>query len=270
MSKNNILKNIRKITLDFFKEINAEIKEENEIYRILLTKNYYELFNTSKLKFTFNSEVARDQLCELITPGSNILFKIINYNLKNGIIVYSKPENYVQNTNQKNSIGIRFYFYVLLDGVKNQSYVKYVDVDYNSFEIIQNNFSLINSEKFEIKFDSEKIDYSYISAIDEIRQIMKDSTDKFSKDVIEAKNDDLNYVNKEYQKRLDEIDVEIQNQRIKKDSLEDKLEEKLTDAIDKVELLRKEKKRVILGIMKKHQANIDYALFAAQVYPYIR
>ena len=269
MNENNILDNIKKITLDFFVKINAEIKETNKIYTVSIPIEFKELFNNSNVKFTFDSETAREELCELIAPGSNILFKIINYNLKNGSVIYTKPKNYFKNSNIADSIGIRFHFFILLDGIKNQSYVKYIDIDYNSYNIIENNFELVDSNELQIDIDSEKIDYAYIAAIDEIKKNMQNISEKFIKDVIMAKNNDLKYVNDEYQKRLDEIDDSIQNQRNKKINLESKFEEKLDDAIESIDLIREEQKKILLGITKKHQSSIDYALFAAQIYPYM-
>lgn len=269
MYEESFLDHIKTITLNFFKRINAKINESNGIYSVAVPSIFNNLFDSSNLKFTFNSDVARNELCELITPGSNILFKIIHYNLKNGVVVYTKPKIFLTNTNLNTSVGIRFYFYVLLDGIKNQSYIKYIDVDYESFKILNNDFDLIESEEFQININPENIDYAYISAIDEIKQVMKNITEKFSRDVIDAKNQDLKYVNDEYQKRLDEIDDDIQNQRIRNNRLEIQLEENLTNAIEKVELIREEQKKVILGIKNKHRSSIDYALFAAQMYPYV-
>jgi len=254
------------LVLEYLKKINADISENKEIYDVKIPNTIENLFDSSTIKFTFDPEIARENFCELISPGSNILFKIINHNLKNGPVIFSKPKNFIPD-NPNNVVGIRFHFYILLDGLQNDSYIKYVDVDYDSYAIIDQNPELTYSDDVFFELESDKIDFAYIAAIDYLKKIMKDTTDNFVSTVVETKKNELLYINKEYQQRLDEIDQTIRHQQINAKNTSN-IDEKWDSATAQIEEIRQEQKNIINSFEKKYQSTIDYALFAAQIFPY--
>lgn len=268
MVSNNMEQLVKDLVLNYFTQINATISKNDGMYEVILPKNNTLVFGNKTLKFTFDSETARKNLCELVSPGSNILFKIVNFHLKNGPVIFSKPRDFMYK-NSNESVGIRFYFYILYDGLQNNSFIKSVDVDYYSSKLIDNKHDLIYCDEFSLDIDPDKIDYAYITAIDFVKNSMKEISDKFISTIITSKMKELQNIDNEYQKRLDEIDDKIQHQ-INDKNVSKNFDVKWNEATAKVVEIRQEQKNVIQSIEKKYEASIDFALFAAQVFPYFK
>ena len=56
---------------------NFKIFEECGVFTVMIPEQNQNYFKKSKLVFAFNEKISNDNRCELIVPGSKILFQII-------------------------------------------------------------------------------------------------------------------------------------------------------------------------------------------------
>ena len=107
---------VNALVLGFFTKISAKIVKNNGLFDIEIPQNHFNLFGTNSLKITFDPSLSNSTDYELISPGSNILFKILNKTIDYGPVTVAKL-----NPNPQNIKSIRFYFYALFESIKTKT-----------------------------------------------------------------------------------------------------------------------------------------------------
>ncbi len=254
----DIPKQIKDLTLSFFKTINAEINENNGLYSISIPQKYYNYFQKSNIRITFDEKIAEENNCELIIPGSKTLFQIItNCNNKGSISVKSIPGG--------TTPVIRYHFHVSFSGIKQYSQLFSITVDLQKLSIIDSptnlefiegpsNFSLV----------SEKITPSFELALDELKQNSSKLKSSFVNDANTSFEKDFKLFISRYDDEIKELDDSI----TKKESTsndDEKIKKFRFDTIDKIEKIEKEKASLVETLQNKHQVSLDYNLVSAEI-----
>jgi len=285
---------IKDFVLTFLESINCQITLENEIYFVTIEEPYSTLLEFKSLKFTFDASKLDSNFCELIAPGSKFLFKLLNYNIKIGPVVLGEIKNRQTSITEKidQKLGIRFYFFILVEGIKHYSLIKEIDVDLASYKLMK----LINCEitpRIEYRvldYVKDDIDYSYLQAIDNLRKILKQKIDEIFAQILESKNEEINYIAHSFQQQIDDLErhdtgtknkfeeakdktINIKNRSQDSDynqyaDLEEKMNISRNDTIDKIQALRIEEQKMFDIIDRKYRTSIDYALIGSQIFHY--
>lgn len=243
---------VKTLALGFFSKINAIVIEKNELFDIDIPDNYSKLFGTNHLKIVFNDKILKPDDYELLSPGSNILFKILNTCIDFGPFIIGK--NCVTDYN---SI-IRFYFYVVFESITTKTKLCSVDVDVKTKNIILDNLKIdYNASLNSITFSSDDVDDCYIAASDYVEKITKPEISEFKNHIYEIKNKELINISNEYDKRFNDV----QEQLVKLQSAGASLD----DLIFKNQSLKNEKHTLLENLDVKFRIIVDFALIAAIV-----
>lgn len=249
---------VKDLVLGYFKHIHANIKEKNEIYDVILPENQYSLFRKSKITFTFNKNIEKPDDCELISPGNNTLFIILNECIKMGPILSVKL---IHNDNTSYT-KLRFYFYVIFESLKSKTSMHYVDVDVNSIKI-----SFV--ENSEINFDEnpqiqdiliDDIIDCYIEASNYIEKKIKPEILDFKNHIFQLKNEELEQIKSKYdklRKKLEEESIELQS---KSDSIL-----AFQQIVDSHQILKQEEIQICKILEQKYTIHVDFALISALI-----
>lgn len=248
----------KSLVLGFFTKINAVVLEKEGLFDVSIPETYHHLFQTQYLKITFESESSKNSDYELVSPGSNILMKILNECLDFGPVVYGNLS-----TNHTHSPIIRFYFYVLFESVKTNTKIIFVDVDINSKEILnlQNSQITFNKLSSDLKIDSEIVDDCYVASVKFLEQnALKSKIFDFKREMRLLQKEESEKVISEYKKHKNNLQDKFTMLRSK-----GKSGPKLDNLISENEILRNEEKILIENIEKKYSISIDIALFASLI-----
>lgn len=249
---------VKNLVLGYFEHIHAHIKEKNDVYDIEIPQNKIGLFRRDKLKITFEKNIEKPDSCELISPGSNTLFLIMNECINFGPVLSVKKIKNEENFSQK----LRFYFYVIFESIKSKTKIHYVDVDMTSLEVSKLNDSEINfNSNPEIQnISTEKIIQSYIVASDHIEKILKPEINEFKNRILELKNEELQQIKEKYSKLKEQI-----NQEYVKLQSNDNSEHEFYKIIDLNENYSIEETNRIQILDEKYKIKIDFALISILV-----
>lgn len=277
---------IKEFVLMFLKSINSEITSKNEIYHATIPEPYSTLLDFKSLDFTFDVNKSDSNSCEFVTPGNKFLFKFLNFNIKNGPVALGQIANKNNTTNQiKNKLGVRFYFYILFDGIKHDSQISKIDVDLDTSKLMNIHDCIIMpiDEKKSLDYEKDDVDYSYLAAIDYLRKTLKQKMGNLTSTILILKNEEIKNINHVFQQRIDELEKSDSFTKNKFEEIKEKtrnsnydryvnFEEKMNisrdELIDKIQALRLEEKRALETIEKKYKTSIDYALIGAQIFYY--
>jgi len=254
----DVTKQIKDLTLSFFKTIDAEIINNNGLYSIIIPQKYFNYFQKSNIQITFDEKIAEENNCELIIPGSKTLFQIItNCNNKGPISVKSSPGG----TNP----AIRYHFYVNFSGVKQYSQLFSITIDLQKMSVID---SPTNLESIEIpsnlRLVSEKISPAFDIALEELKQNSSELKSSFVNNTNDAFETDFKLFISRYDDEIRELDNLITEKESTSDNFE-KIKKFRFDIIDKIEIIEKEKHRLIDTLQNKHQVNLDYNLISSEI-----
>ena len=122
---------ISSLVLGYFSSINAKVTENNRLFEVHIPDEYKKLFRTEMLKITFDEKLSEPNNYELVSPGNNILFRILNQCIGFGPVITAKL-----NSNEQNSTILRFYFYIIFESVKSETKLVHVDVDVGTQKIV--------------------------------------------------------------------------------------------------------------------------------------
>jgi hypothetical protein len=249
---------IKDLTLSFFKTINAKVNENNGLYHIIIPEKYFNYFQKSNIRITFDEKIAEENNCELIIPGSKTLFQIItNCNNKGPISVKSIPGGIHP--------AIRYHFHVSFSGVKQYSQLFSIIVDLENLSMIDAPANLESIEiPSDLKLTSEKITPSFELALDKIKENSSEAKSSFVNDANTAFENDFKLFISRYDDEIKELDDSItKKESTSKD--DEKIKEFRFDIIDKIEKIEKEKTVIIETLQNKHQVNLDYNLVSAEI-----
>ena len=97
---------IREFVISFFRTSKFQISEKSGVYTVLIPEMNQNYFQKSKLVFTFDEKISNEVDCDLIIPGSKILFQIMTLCSNKGSIV-KKRTKYPTGV-----IVVRYHFFV--------------------------------------------------------------------------------------------------------------------------------------------------------------
>jgi len=248
---------VKSLVLGYFSMINAGIAENNGLIDIIIPDEHQKVFGKNNLKITFNEKLSESNNYELVLPGNNILFKILNHCINFGSVITAKL-----NSNEKNSTIIRFYFYIIFESVKSETKLVHVDVDTTTQKIVIVNDSEINFENNPSIHDvsSDTVDDCYIEATDYIEDKMKVEIQDFTNQIFKLKDEELQNINSEYKKRLNQIQEKSTALRSKGED-----QSKFHKIIDENELVKEEESKVRKTLDTKYKISIDFALISAGI-----
>ena len=249
---------VKDLVLDFFNKIDAQIIENNGLFEIKIPQNYFELFRTNSLKIIFNPLLSNFTDFELISPGSNILLKILNKCIDFGPVTIARL-----NPNPQNIKFIRFYFYAIFESIKTKTKIIHIDVDMNTKKIISIDDSDITFDRNISNFniDSETIDDCYVESITHIEQnLMKSDIIDFKNMIFNLKDVELQNIVLEYKKRKKEIQDKHTDLRSKGST-----GDLLNKLMDKNELIEYEEINLKNNLDKKYSIVIDFALISSLI-----
>lgn len=254
----DILKQIKDLTLSFFKTIGAEINNNDGLYSITIPEKYFNYFQKSNIQITFDEKIAEENNCELIIPGSKTLFQIItNCNNKGSISLKSIPGGI--------NPAIRYHFHLSFSGVKQHSQLFSVVVDLQKMSIIE---APANLEYVEIphnfKLVSENITPSFELALNELKKNSSEIKSSFIQNGNILFENDLKLFISRYDDEIRELDESITK---KESTLNDdkKIKQFRFDTIDKIEKIENEKNSLVDTLQNKHQIKLDYTLVSSEI-----
>ena len=177
---------VKTLVLEYFHKIHAEISEKNGLYDVIIPNNYLKLFKISKIKFIFDNQIEKPDDYELMSPGSNTLFTILNECIKMGPILsvtLHSDESTIHPT-------LRFYFYIIFESLETFTKIIHVDVDMNSKKImvIENSTINFNDNPNVEDLSSDELFDCYIEASDYVEKIMKNEIKNFKSNMLKLKN----------------------------------------------------------------------------------
>ncbi len=172
MNDKNIQESIQKFVMTFFNKVDSEIIVNESVYKIKAPKNLFHIFGEKPFLITFDSNIVHNSDFEFVTPGSQILKKIINICKSKGPISKGIAENRLGNkTDPDLKNAVRFYFHIKFESMNNFSDVSFVDLDVNTLSAIDVKNAIILDSNMNIEsFDSNSLSTLFSKSIDEIRK----------------------------------------------------------------------------------------------------
>ena len=248
---------VNTLVLGFFSKINANVTEKNGLFNIEIPDKYSKLFSTNNLKIIFDDKISKPDNYELVSPGSNVLFKILNECIDFGPVITAKL-----NSNEHNSTIIRFYYYIIFESIKSKTQLVHVDVEITTQKIVTVTNSEINYQNNSLtqQISSDTVDDCYIESIDYLKQSMKSDIDNFKNQILQLKDEELRNIQSEYKKRFNQIQEKSTILRSKGES-----GIAFQKLIDENESVKEEEVKILKILDDKYHITIDFALISAMI-----
>ncbi len=233
LDEKTLLQYSKELTLNYLKEINAEVKEQDGIYYVTLPIKVAKLFGGETKRITFSPDVAATHSYELVVPGSNFLSVVLREAQKQApVVVGSIPKN-EQNMQkaleeidshnceisldehiESQKLGTRFYFHINLKSIKNSSSIRWTDVELDSLQTLEFPFNLNFEEgELELKQNDKRFDDAYSKSIEEFEKEIKPQVEKYVDLTERDKRGEIILLDAQEQKRLQEIKYDLNNER---------------------------------------------------------
>jgi hypothetical protein len=250
---------IQEFVISFFRISNFQISEKSGVYTVWVPEINQNYFQKSKLVFTFDEKISNEVNCDLIIPGSKILFQIMTLCSNKGSIV-KKRTKYPTGT-----IVVRYHFFVHFSSTSNTSKLFSLDVDLQTLQLA-NVIGDLTEHDFVIKPESllENVTKSYIVALDNL----KEKSDTLKNDFVNSnqskfQNDYDTFVNR-FNDEIRELDNSINEKEKTTDDFE-KIKKYRFMIMDKITNLEKEKNELSDNLEKKYKINLNYNLIACEL-----
>lgn len=252
---------IRELVLSYFTRIGSRIVNNDGIYQIMIPEEYIEYFQSSTLKIIFdkdNTNTMQTNGCDLVIPGSRILFKVLSQCIVKGPIS-------VKSGSGIPGIIIRYHFFIVFSGIRNVSKIKHVDINSETMQPVNTPYMLCDTDfTLQDQSISDKINKSYMAAIDEL----KTQCSKLSSEFIDAANvifqTDYDVFVDKYDSQIRDLDDGI-NQKEVTSNDHKKIKKFRFDTLDKIDELRRDKDRMINTMQEKHKIFLEYGLVACTI-----
>ena len=250
---------IQEFVISFFKVSNFQISEKFGVYTILVPEINYNYFQKSKLIFTFDEKISNEVNCDLIIPGSKILFQIMTLCNNKGPIVKKQTKN------PTGTIIIRYHFFVHFSSTSNMSKLFSVDVNLEKLQIA-NILEDITEYDFEIKPESllANITESYIVALDDLKEKTNELKNTFINSNQSKFQNDYNLFVTKFNDEIRELDNSISEKEETTDDLE-KIKKYRFLIMDKITDLEKEKNDLSNNLEKKYKINLNSNLISCEL-----
>ena len=249
---------VNELVLGYFSKINASVHENNGLYEFTVPDNFKKIFRDDVLKITFDENLSKSTDYELVSPGSSVLSAILNECIQFGPTVVGRPTSH-----DLESPIIRFYFYVIIESIKSKTKMLSVNIDTKNIQKINFDESEINfqTNHTNVRLNSDLIDYCYIESTDYLEKSMKSEINNFKNEILALKNEELQNINLEYQKKYEIIENKHTDLRSKNNS-----DASLQKLIDENESIKLEEAFVRKNLDHKYLISIDFALVASTVF----
>ena len=310
LDEQTILQYSKDITLNYLKKIKAEVNEQDGIYYVTLPLKESQFFGGETKRITFSPDVAATHSYELVVPGSNFLAVVLRETQKMApVISGSIPKNdsfeesiskidaqncdvHLDETLGSEKLGVRFYFHVNLKSIKNSSSLRWTDVDLESLETMELPFNLeFNEQPLKLEKNDKRIDDAYSKAIEKFETEIKPQIEKYVGLTEQNKKGELSLLEAQEQKRLQEIQYDINNERTKlkefdrkilrakkletrskyveqKNKFQKKLAKTEEQAVKQIQRIANDKKISQASIEQKYKPSLEFSLLAAQIFSY--
>jgi len=255
-----ISRKIQNLTLTFLKTIDSDISEKDGVYVAFLPEQYVSYFGQNQIKFTFDEKTADEKNCELIVPGSKILYQIITNCSNKGPISLRYTENH------SDKLILRYHFFVNFSSSQNSSEYYSVDIDYNSQqpEKIQD-ITIPNMDNSSLsKLQAENITACFTSSIEELKSQFKDKQRNFIEKIKKSFQNDLELFVSRYDAEIRELDESINE---KENSIHDPsiMREYRFNNLEKIKKLEKDKLTLLDSLQEKHKVDLNFELIACEL-----
>ncbi len=250
---------IQEFVVSFFRASKFQISEKSGVYTVLVPQINQNYFQKSKLVFTFDEKISNEVDCDLIIPGSKILFQIMTLCSNKGSIV-KKRTKYPTGV-----IVVRYHFFVYFSSTSNTSKLFSVDVDLQKLQIANIVDDLTEYDfKIEPKSLLDNVTKSYILALDDL----KEKTDALKTNFINSNQSkyqsDYNVFVTKFDNEIRELDNSITEKEKTLDDLE-KIKKYRFMIMDKITNLEKEKNELLVNLEKKYNIDLNYNLIACEL-----
>jgi len=312
MDEKTILQYSKDLTLNYLNNIKAEVTEQEEIYFVSLPLHIAKLFGGESKRITFNPEIASTHACDLAVPGSNFLSIVLREIQKQAPVITGKITNKSDNIEEqvnkiethnckvildehqnKQKTGIRFYFHVNLKSIKSSSSIRWTDFELDSLESLPFSFNLEFEESKNLKLEKndKRFDDAYSRAIEEFEKEIEPRVEKYVGLTEQNKKGEIVLLDAQETKRLQELRHDLANERMKLKEFDRKIsrarntytmskyatqksnfEKKLTKTEEQtakhIQRIAKDKETSLKHIEQKYKPSLEFSLLAAQVYSF--
>jgi hypothetical protein len=300
------------LTLEFLQKIGAKVVESDGLFTIDLPSEFEQTFGSTQKRIAFESEIASTHSCEFVIMGSNFLSIVLNeikkqasviggslkqngqfhQNVLDSVSIHNGTVNFVDSIKKSKTV-IRFYFNIQLKSIKNNSVLKYIDIDSDNFNQVTFPEELeLETSVDEINFENLKtVDHCYDKAITSLQEKISQLIDEHSNSTKDDLKQDLGSLEISHNKKLYEINQEIDVLKSKLHEYDDKISRAKTyvtrakyrdQKIKHVERINNEKQKASIQIKKlKNDKNnyeqqiqkrytpiVNSTLIASQVFSY--
>jgi len=255
--------------MTFFNKVDSEIVVNESVYKIIAPKNLFHIFGEKPFLITFDSDAVQGSDCEFVTPGSQILKKIINICKSKGPISKGIAENRLGNkTDPSLKNAVRFYFYIKFESMSNFSDVSHVDLDANTLSAIDIKSAIVLDSDTNIEsFDSNSLSTLFSKSLEEIRK----KYNLTEKTILEKSSSKKQIEMKKIKDNYAELIEDIENQIKKSESnlLEVNDKNKFFDSsVNEISKLRNIQNHLIKSIGEKYQSKILYEIIGITFFRY--
>jgi len=290
LNEETILQYSKELTLNYLKEINAEVKEQDGIYYVTLPLSVAKLFGGESKRITFSPDVAATHSYELVVPGSNFLSVVLREAQKQApVIVGTIPKNEenmqkeiekIDSHNCKISLdehieseklGIRFYFHVNLKSIKSSSSIRWTDLELDSLESLELPYKLDFKEKnLTLLQHDKRFDDAYSKAIEIFENEIEPRVEKYVGLTEQNKKGEIELLDAQEKKRMQEIRHDLNDEKYKLKEFDRKITHARTyetgakHAEEKTKFEKKLKKseeqasKLMQKIVKDKQISLDH------------
>ena len=269
MNDKNIQEFVQKFVMTFFNQVDSEIITTELIYKIKAPKNLFHIFGEKPFLITFVSDAVQDSDCEFVTPGSQILKKIINICKSKGPISKGIAENRLGNkTDPSLKNAVRFYFYIKFESMSNFSDVSHVDLDANTLSAIDIKSSIVLDSDTNIEsFDSSSLSTLFSKSLEEIRKKYSMTEKTILEKSSSKKQTEVKKIKDNYAELIEDIENQIKKSESNLLEVNDK--NKFFDSsVNEISKLRNIQNHLIKSIGEKYQSKILYEIIGITFFRY--
>ena len=269
MNDKNIQESVQKFVMTFFNKVNSEIITTESVYKIKVTKNLFHIFGEKPFLITFDSDVAQSLDCEFVTPGSQILKKIINICKSKGPISKGIVENRLGNkTDPDLKNAVRFYFYIKFESMSNFSDVSHIDLDANTLSAIDIKSTIVLDSDTNIEsFDSNSLSTLFSKSLEEIKKKYNLTEKTILEKSSSKKQTEVKKIKDNYAELIEDIENQIKKSESNLLEVNDK--NKFFDSsVNEISKLRNIQNHLIKSIGEKYQSKILYEIIGITFFRY--
>ncbi len=230
-----ILEQSKNIVLSYLDSIGAKVEETEGLYKIEIPEEYTTIFGSRFKRITFSMDIAAENACELVAPGSNMLANIIEEWRKRAPAVTVRLSQHIDpniidnfKINARNAellvqshepyprLALCFYYLVTMKRIKKRLELRTVIVDLNDLsvrgprgDIVFNESTFIPDQAYS-EIDSAQLERAYSKSVKELEDVVSEETHEFLSEGNIALQKDLESIRTHYELRRKEVHEDLQ------------------------------------------------------------